>query len=162
MREKQRSCCDYDEDDDPTLVYLRFLDYRYIRLFFHPLKDKFVLCSDWRDPNWTSVRSIRIGLDNNERQRREQVFDKNQIEILQKSIPQLLVDEVSVDVGSVFSISAYNCQAFHPFYIFQIASLVLWSLDEYYYYAVCIFLISIVSITTTLLETKSVGKISLC
>ena len=37
-------------------------------------------------------------------------------------------------------------------------SLILWSLDEYYYYAVCIFIISVVSITTTLVETKSVGQ----
>ena len=49
-------------------------------------------------------------------------------------------------------------QAFHPFYIFQIASLILWSLDSYYYYAVCIFVISVVSITTTLIETRSTMK----
>lgn len=47
-------------------------------------------------------------------------------------------------------------QAFHPFYMFQVASLVLWSMDEYYYYAVCIFLISVFSIATTVLETRSV------
>lgn len=47
-------------------------------------------------------------------------------------------------------------QAFHPFYIFQVASLILWSMDEYYYYAVCIFLISVFSIGTTVLETRSV------
>lgn len=47
-------------------------------------------------------------------------------------------------------------QAFHPFYMFQVASLLLWSVDEYYYYAVCIFLISVFSIATTVLETRSV------
>lgn len=41
--------------------------------------------------------------------------------------------------------------------MFQVASLILWSLDEYYYYAICIFLISVVSITTTLLDTRAVG-----
>jgi hypothetical protein len=40
--------------------------------------------------------------------------------------------------------------------MFQVASLLLWSMDEYYYYAVCIFLISVFSIGTTVLETKSV------
>lgn len=40
--------------------------------------------------------------------------------------------------------------------MFQIASLVLWSLDEYYYYAVCIFLISVFSICATILETQTV------
>jgi hypothetical protein len=48
-------------------------------------------------------------------------------------------------------------KAFHPFYVFQIASLILWSLDEYYYYAAAIFLISVFSITTTVVETRSVG-----
>ena len=46
---------------------------------------------------------------------------------------------------------------FHPFYIFQVASLVLWSLDEYYYYAVCIFLMSVGSIATALIETRAVS-----
>lgn len=94
LREKKGYPSDYDEDDDPVIRQLRLLDYRYVRFCFHPLKDKFVLCSDWKDPNWTDVRSIRAGLDSDERHRREQVFGLNQIDIQQKSIPQLLVDEV--------------------------------------------------------------------
>ena len=77
------------------MTHLRVLDYRYIAFCFHPLKDKFVLCSDWKDPNWTDVKSIRAGLGSDERHRREQVFGKNQIDIQQKSIFQLLVDEAS-------------------------------------------------------------------
>ena len=73
---------------------LRSLDYRYIQFLFHPLKDKFVLCNDWKDPLWTNVRSMRLGLDAEERHRREQVFGANQIDIKQKSTAQLLVDEV--------------------------------------------------------------------
>lgn len=77
------------------MMQLRFLDYRYIRFCFHPLKDKFMLCSNWKDPAWTDVRSIRGGLDSDERFRREQVFGPNQLDIQQKSILQLLIDEVS-------------------------------------------------------------------
>ncbi|KAL8914093.1 MAG: hypothetical protein Q9171_001209 [Xanthocarpia ochracea] len=132
---------DMDEEDDPVISTLHLLDYRYMRFCFHPLKDKFILCSNWKDPSWTNVKSIRAGLDSDERYQREQIFGKNQISIKQKTIPQLLVDE-----------------AFHPFYVFQVCSLVLWSLDDYYFYAICIFLISVVSITTTLLETKSTMK----
>ena len=84
-----------DEDDDPVISTLRFLDYRFIRFCFHPLKDKFMLCSDWKDPTWVDVRSMRAGLDSDERFRREQIFGKNQIDIKQKSIAQLLIDEVS-------------------------------------------------------------------
>ncbi len=53
-----------------------------------------------------------------------------------------------------------SSQAIHPFYVFQIASLILWSLDDYYYYATCIFLISVFSITTTIIETKAVCVIA--
>ena len=91
---KRNFVYDYDEDDDPVMAYLRFLDYRYVRFCFSPIKDKFVLVSDWKDPGWTDIKTIRMGLDSDERHRREQVFDKNHIDIKEKTIPQLLVDEV--------------------------------------------------------------------
>ena len=132
---------EWDEDDDPLIGELRCLDYRYIRFVYHPIKDKFVLANTWKDPSWTHVLALREGLDNDERDYRELVFGKNMIDIAEKTVGQLLVDEV-----------------FHPFYVFQIASLVLWSLDEYYYYACAIFIISAVSIVTTLMETKASMK----
>ena len=95
LKGKRSYALDYDEDEDPLLTHLRFLDYRYISFCFHPLKDKFMLCSDWKDPKWTDTKSIRAGLDSDERHKREQIFGKNQIDIQQKSILQLLVDEVS-------------------------------------------------------------------
>lgn len=128
----------YDDYDDPILDELCVLDYRYIRFCFHPAKDKFLPGNVWKDPNWTDVASVRAGIDGEEQEIRERIFGKNEIDIEQKTTGQLLVDE-----------------ALHPFYIFQVASLFLWSVDEYYYYAVCIFIISIVSITTTLVETKA-------
>lgn len=127
-----------DEDPDPLLKDLRGLNYRYVRLYYHPQRDKFVLSTGWKDPLWQDVREIRAGLDSDEKGFRTQVFGANLIDIEQKSVFKLLVDEV-----------------FHPFYVFQIASLVLWSMDEYYYYAIAIFLMSFGSITTTLIETRS-------
>ena len=132
---------DYDEYDDPIMDELRILDYRYIRFCYHPVKDKFVLSNSWKDPAWTDVSAVRAGIDSEEQENREHIFGKNVIDIEQKSTMQLLLDE-----------------AFHPFYVFQIASLILWSLDQYYYYAACIFIISVVSITTTLLETRATMK----
>ena len=129
---------DYDEYDDPILDELRILDYRYIRFCYHPGKDKFVLGNTWKDPAWTDVTTVREGIDTEEAENRERIFGRNMIDIQQKTTGQLLLDE-----------------AFHPFYVFQIASLILWSLDSYYYYAACIFVISVVSITTTLMETKA-------
>ncbi|KAF2112000.1 ATPase type 13A2 [Lophiotrema nucula] len=138
---EKRSRGDYDDDPDPVINQLRFLDYRYIRFCYHPLKDKFILANTWKDPSWTRVSKFREGLENEERDYRELVFGRNEIDIAEKSTGQLLVDEV-----------------FHPFYVFQVASLILWSADEYYYYAACIFLISVVSITTTLIDTKATMK----
>ncbi|KAI0852262.1 hypothetical protein F5Y00DRAFT_227703 [Daldinia vernicosa] len=130
-----------EDDADPLLPELRVLNYRYVRFFYHPLKGKFVICNGWKDPTWTRVRALRAGIDGEEKDHRERVFGKNLIDIEQKSIPQLLVDEV-----------------FHPFYVFQIASLILWSSDQYYYYAVCIFIMSAGSIITTLIETRATMK----
>ncbi|KAH9909822.1 hypothetical protein F4778DRAFT_712940 [Xylariomycetidae sp. FL2044] len=126
------------DDADPLLDELRVLSYRYVRFFYHPLKDKFVISTGWKDPTWTRVRALRAGIDSDEKSQRERVFGTNIIDIEQKSIPQLLVDEV-----------------FHPFYVFQIASLILWSIDEYFYYAICIFLMSAGSIIATLIETRA-------
>jgi cation-transporting P-type ATPase 13A2 len=85
-----------DDDDDPELPQLRILDYRYTRFLFHPLKDKFILNNSWTDPVWTDVKSIRAGIDADEKEMRELVFGKNLIDIKQKSIPHLLVDEVCI------------------------------------------------------------------
>ncbi|KAL4929639.1 putative P-type ATPase [Aspergillus undulatus] len=131
----------FDEDSDPSFEKLRYLDYRYLRFFYHPLEDKFLLISGWKDQSWTNAKSMRLGLNADDRDSREQIFGKNAINIQQKSLLQLLTDE-----------------AFHPFYIFQLASLILWSLDTYYYYAACIFLISVFSIGTTVIETTATTR----
>jgi cation-transporting P-type ATPase 13A2 len=91
-------------DDDRELEYLRYLDYRYMRLIYHPNEDKFVLNNDWWDPQWADVKALRAGLDSEEREPRDQVFGKNVIQIQEKTIPQLLMDEVSG------TLSAYSAE----------------------------------------------------
>ena len=83
-----------DPRSPETLKELRFLDYRYLRFIFHPGQDKFVMNNDWWDNQWTDVKAMRQGLDSEERDPRDQVFGKNVIQIRQKTIPELLVDEV--------------------------------------------------------------------
>lgn len=146
----------YDEDRDPTVESLRFLDYRYLRFFYHPVDDKLSLMTGWKDPAWKSAKAMRGGLDADERDSREQIFGQNTIDIQQKTVPQLLIDEVRFKDVFLLRHLSDILQAFHPFYMFQVASLLLWSMDEYYYYAVCIFLISVFSIATTVFETRAV------
>ncbi|KAK9330708.1 hypothetical protein V1520DRAFT_339783 [Lipomyces starkeyi] len=127
-----------DLEYDPLIPVLQYFDYRYMRLILHPIEGKFVLNNDWRDISWTNLNTIRNGLESATIEERGLVFGENSIEIEDKTVLQLLVEE-----------------ALHPFYIFQLFSMILWALDEYYYYAACIFVISVISITNTLIETKS-------
>ena len=87
-----------DDDNDPIINHLRSLDYRYVRMSYHPLKDKFVFSTGWKDPEWTDARLARLGLDSDEKAFREILFGSNLIDIEIKSIGQLLVDEVCLRV----------------------------------------------------------------
>ena len=47
-------------------------------------------------------------------------------------------------------------QIVNPFYVFQIFSIILWCFDDYYIYAACILLISLISLGVELYETRKV------
>lgn len=69
------------------------------------------------------------------------MYGQNTIEIAVKSYWELFRSEI-----------------LNPFYLFQIFSITLWCLDEYWYYASCVFILSAVSIFTSLYETRKVSK----
>ncbi|XP_068460233.1 polyamine-transporting ATPase 13A3 isoform X2 [Clinocottus analis] len=62
------------------------------------------------------------------------------------------VNEIAVKVPSVFKLLIK--EVLNPFYIFQLFSVILWSADEYYYYAAAILFMSIISIATSLYTIK--------
>lgn len=82
------------DDYDPTVGHIRYIDYRYIRFIYHPLLKKFMLNNHWKDPAWTSMRALRTGIDGDSKAHKNLVFGDNVIDIDEKTIPQLLVDEV--------------------------------------------------------------------
>ncbi|KAJ2357883.1 hypothetical protein GGF43_001189 [Coemansia sp. RSA 2618] len=49
-------------------------------------------------------------------------------------------------------------EALSPLYIFQVASIIIWCFDDYYYYSAAIFAISVVSITITVVSTKQTAR----
>ncbi|KAJ8660316.1 hypothetical protein O0I10_003773 [Lichtheimia ornata] len=128
-------------DMDDRITHLVLVEYRYVRLAFHPIMRQFLTIGYWKDSSWTSIKSIKCGLNSEKYQQRFCAFGPNLINIREKPIGKLLRDEV-----------------LNPFYVFQIGSIILWSMDDYYYYAFCIFLISAFSIITTLIETKQTMK----
>lgn len=127
-----------DEGDMGDAIFdLVMFDYRYTRFVLHPPSGRFRTIREWRDVRWDSTANMGAGIKSDLARERAVVFGPNMIEIASSSTWQLLVGEV-----------------LHPFYIFQIVSIILWSLDDYYYYACCIAAISIGSIASTLVETK--------
>ncbi|OCH89011.1 Ca-transporting ATPase [Obba rivulosa] len=123
--------------DASRLGKLLVVDYRYSRFVLDPRTGLFSMLRDWWDPSWTGIASVKNGLPRQIKEQRRILFGHNVIDIEGKSTLSLLVEEI-----------------IHPFYVFQIASIILWSLDDYYYYAFCIALISAFSILTTLVETR--------
>ena len=59
---------------------------------------------------------------------------------------QVLHGPNSIDVEVKPYVQILFEEVLNPFYIFQIGSITLWSLDSYYYYASCIAFISLISI----------------
>ena len=121
----------------PLVDKIQYVDYRYYRFLLHPEGD-FRMVREWKDPNWTSLAALRRGLSDDGVGMRKTLFGLNAIEVAAKTTVELLMDEV-----------------LHPFYVFQIFSIVLWAFDDYYYYAFAIAVISVVSIVSTLVETRS-------
>ncbi|XP_058151540.1 polyamine-transporting ATPase 13A3 isoform X3 [Dasypus novemcinctus] len=62
------------------------------------------------------------------------------------------VNEITVKVPSVFKLLIK--EVLNPFYIFQLFSVILWCTDEYYYYAVAIVIMSVVSVVSSLYSIR--------
>ncbi|XP_053490135.1 polyamine-transporting ATPase 13A3 isoform X4 [Ictalurus furcatus] len=86
------------------------------------------------EPRCSSIHSEHSdGLNRNQQEYRRLFFGVNEISVKVPSLFKLLIKEV-----------------LNPFYIFQLFSIILWCSDEYYYYAMAIMLMSIISIATSL------------
>ena len=115
-----------------SLSDLVYFQYHYMTFVFNPFTGLFVENTAWKPP-----ANYRDGLSQSQYAERATFFGPNSIEIPQKSTLRLMVDEI-----------------LHPFFIFQIFSIILWILEHYYYYAACILLISAISIAISLNDTK--------
>uniref|UniRef100_A0A8B9WBV6 Polyamine-transporting ATPase 13A2 n=1 Tax=Bos mutus grunniens TaxID=30521 RepID=A0A8B9WBV6_BOSMU len=83
------------------------------------------------------LRRASAGLGLQDHTVRKAVYGPNVISVPVKSYPQLLVDE-----------------ALNPYYGFQAFSIALWLADHYYWYALCILLVSAVSICLSVYRTR--------
>ncbi|KAJ2688406.1 hypothetical protein IWW39_002235 [Coemansia spiralis] len=117
---------------------LRMFTFRHYRFAYLPASAQFVPVSRWKDPEWTlGVATGVSGLSERLHKQRMSIFGQCMIDIREKTYLHLMWEEV-----------------LNPFYIFQLASIIIWSFEDYYYYACAIFLISAISIASTLISTK--------
>jgi len=119
---------------------LRYFDHQKVRYMWDKGEKVFRALSGL-DTGDTTIAVIHDkyghGLTDLEQTYRQQLYGENVIEIQVKSYMKLLMEEI-----------------LNPFYIFQVASIILWSIDEYYVYASCIFFISAISVSVELYETR--------
>uniref|UniRef100_A0A3B5L095 ATPase cation transporting 13A2 n=1 Tax=Xiphophorus couchianus TaxID=32473 RepID=A0A3B5L095_9TELE len=120
---------------------LRYYLYEGLRYVWLDRKGAFcrvsVLNEDW---TCKGLYGFQNGLSPQEQSWRRSMFGANLIDVPVKSYVRLLFEEV-----------------LNPFYIFQVFSITLWSIDAYYYYALCIFIISVISISISLYEIRKVS-----
>ena len=132
---------DNDEEDDFRVGgCYRYFDYQCSRYAWSKKTGRFeVLRGVGHDCAELDIfmNSSSTGLTTIARQRIRLLHGPNSIDVDVKSYARLLFQEV-----------------LNPFYVFQAFSIVLWSLDNYYYYSTCILVVSLISIAYTLRETR--------
>ncbi|KAI8795519.1 cation-transporting ATPase 13A3, partial [Biomphalaria glabrata] len=117
---------------------LHYFDYQHTRYIWDQIKSAFRKLEDLSTKTTCHTLHERYkGMSMEQQAARRRLYGSNSMIIEVPSYWELLVNEV-----------------LNPFYIFQIGSITLWSIDEYYYYAACIFFISAMSITISLVETR--------
>ncbi|KAL4220880.1 hypothetical protein ACF0H5_019146 [Mactra antiquata] len=120
---------------DPVVCYF---DHHYVRYLWNSQHKTYTRLLDLSSNTKCGVFHERYkGLSPKQQAHRRVVYGDNSIEVDVKSYWRLFIEEV-----------------LNPFYIFQIGSIILWSLDDYYYYAACILLISLISMGVSLYKTK--------
>lgn len=120
----------------------RYFDHQHVRYLWDRGSQVFSKLKDLSEgTKCVKIQESFHGLSAREQNQKQVVYGENSIEVEVKSYWRLFIEEVM-----------------NPFYVFQIASIILWLCDQYYYYAACILFISLMSIGISLYETKRQSK----
>ncbi|XP_067946248.1 polyamine-transporting ATPase 13A3-like isoform X2 [Watersipora subatra] len=126
-----------DEDNVRGKVF-RYIDHHSVRYIWNSKKRDYVRLHGLDvGVRCMSLHDKYTGVDDNTRKGLQLIYGVNEIDVEVKSYFILFIQEV-----------------LNPFYVFQIASIILWMSDNYYYYAATIMFISLLSIGVSLYETK--------
>jgi cation-transporting P-type ATPase 13A2 len=123
-----------------TTQLVRYFEHRHLRYLFDHRSERFCLFAGLEQRHSFERLHRLARMDSAERASRTlrlALHGRNNIDVEVKGYLYLLVKEV-----------------LHPFFLFQILAIGLWTYEQYYYYAGCIFFVSAVSITISLVETR--------
>ncbi|KAM6442414.1 polyamine-transporting ATPase 13A3 isoform 2-T7 [Liasis olivaceus] len=123
----------------PQLQELRYFTHHSVKYFWDDVIQNFISIKGLDES--TSCASIHqehsTGLTKEMQDYRKIFYGLNEIAVKVPSIFKLLIKEV-----------------LNPFYIFQLFSVILWCTDEYYYYAIAIVIMSLISIASSLYNIR--------
>ncbi|XP_032081079.1 probable cation-transporting ATPase 13A3 isoform X2 [Thamnophis elegans] len=123
----------------PQLLQLRYFTHHSVKYFWDEAVQNFTSVKGLDDSaTCASIhREHSTGLTKETQDYRKIFYGLNEIAVKVPSIFKLLIKEV-----------------LNPFYIFQLFSVILWCTDEYYYYAIAIVIMSLISIASSLYNIR--------
>lgn len=115
-----------------------YILHRHLRYLYDRTEEKYIVLRGL-ESSMTCSEAYRHGngLSRLEHERRFGMYGSNSIEVPVKPYHSLFIEEV-----------------LHPFYIFQILSVIFWMADSYFYYAGAVLIIFIVSMFVSLVQTR--------
>jgi len=132
-----------EEEGDLTVVPIieiqrkRYFDYRFMRYILSDVsgfsKTEFPISFPYSEMH----TKFCSGLSNDQVDVRQDIYGRCEINVPVPTYCELFWNE-----------------AFHPFFVFQIFSIILWASDDYVFYAAIIFFILVISVIVELYDTK--------
>lgn len=123
----------------PSESQIKFFQFRHIKYYLNTEKFIFQQLEFYLDTTCDEIHTQYIsGISESDLQARLKLFGQCLIDVPVPSILTLLYKEAS-----------------HPFFVFQILSIILWIAEEYYYYAFTIMVLAIGSLLSTVIEIRS-------
>ncbi|XP_014244199.1 probable cation-transporting ATPase 13A3 isoform X1 [Cimex lectularius] len=114
----------------------RHFDYQLQRYVWHVQTTSFILLVGKTGSLKNLISSVQ-GISQEQRNIDIETYGSNEIKLQETSVWKLLINEV-----------------LNPFYVFEILSIILWTFDEYYHYAICVVIMSASAIMVLLYNTK--------
>ena len=130
----------YDSDQRVSVepIRIRYFVYRYVVFLYDPVMDNFQRTQFNTSLSYSKLHKLAESEVENERDLRELLFGKNSTETPIKSVVQILLDEI-----------------LHPFYLFQVFSIAMWFVEQYYIYCASMGVVSFIVVSLSFLKTMS-------